>query len=124
MDNIKGETMKNKAKKDKTLKLGIFERLSLPQVLPDKASLEKAIICGDIRDKIKIKQADIQRVKLQTLPNGSMQWDETKDKKIIVAFTDLELEVIISGFKKMGEEEKFPTDFNFIKMYRMFNELS
>jgi len=110
--------MKNK----KTYELNLLDRISIPQVLPDKGSIEKAIICEDIREKIRITQDELKNTELKTYEDGHMTWNESKDVPLKVTFTELETELIASGFKKLNKEESIPTAKGFIKLYKMFVE--
>jgi hypothetical protein len=104
------------------MKLGIYDRLLLPQILPERASIEIGIVCADIRKKIILTQEEIKKITLRTDPvNGGLSWDLKKEKPLQVQFTDMELEVITGAFKTKSDAKDLPTDERMIDLYRKVN---
>lgn len=109
----------NAAATKNKFKLSIYDRISLPSILPDKATIEKAIICNSIREKIQLSTPEVQKIKLRTVGNGRLTWEENiKDK--IVEFEDIELELISNGFKELNTKQEVPTEKPFIELYKKF----
>ena len=103
------------------LKLRLFDRLTIPVMLPREGKYETGIVCKDIRKKLALSQAEIKEVKLESLPNGKdgfdLKWDPKKDRGKEFAFTELELFMVRANLKKLNDEEKLPTDPRWLDLY-------
>jgi hypothetical protein len=104
------------------MKLTIYDRLLLPGILPEKSSIEIAIVCSDVREKIVLTQEEIKKINFRTDPvTHSMSWDDKKAKPIDVQFTEMENETIKGAFKTKSEHKDLPTDDRMLALYRKFN---
>jgi len=106
-------------------KLGIRDRLIIPNILPQQGGLVAQRVCKDIRKKVGISQAEMKSANMRDvrLPNGttSVTWDTEKVEKgpdgeeirtpieelvIEVAFTSAELKIISGEISRLDKQER------------------
>lgn len=108
------------------LKLSIFERISIPTILPQRAKYEVGVVCRDLAKRFTLDQAEIVRLNFRSAenPDGSvrMNWDVKKDKGKEFDITELELEIIKSNLERMNKEEQLPTSEGWLALYERFKK--
>jgi len=103
------------------IKLTFFDRISIPQMFPEKASFADGIIYDDIRNKIKITQEEITTYKIRNTEDGKgVEWDSEPEGGINTSFTDAETRLIVKSFVDLDAKAQVPTDPKFIALYRKF----
>lgn len=102
----------------KHYELTLFDRLFIDSALPEKAGFPDVVIIIDLRDKIKITQAEIKQYNVIALPGGRVTSTENAIKSF--QFTDLEERQIISAFKRLEGERSIPTDRQSLDCYNKF----
>ena len=111
--------------KTTAMKLTVYERLTIPGILPAKGNYEAGIKIRDIREKCELTQDELKRINFRTvqLPNGNVnaQWDEKKVRVKEVLFTELELLLIQNHLKELDKKEELPVgDRQFMRLYERF----
>jgi len=103
------------------IKLTFFDRISIPQMFPEKASFADGIIYDDIRNKIKITQEEITTYKIRNTEDGKgVEWDSEPEGGINTSFTDAEIHLIVKALADLDTKAQVPTDPKFIALYRKF----
>jgi len=103
------------------VKLTFFDRISIPQMIPEKATFADAIIYDDIRGKLKITQQEITDYNIRNTPdNSGVEWDSEPQGGIDVELTDAEIKLINKAFGELDKKAQVPTDPKFIALYRKF----
>lgn len=103
------------------VKLTFFDRISIPQMFPEKASFADGIIYDDIRNKIKITQEEITTYRIRNTEDGrGVEWDSEPEGGINTSFTDAETRLIVKSFIDLDSKAQVPTDPKFIALYRKF----
>lgn len=100
----------------------VFDRIKLPDILPQQAKFEVGIVIRDIRKKLALTQDEITELEITSLENGRITWNAKRDTGKGFSFTELEMTVIRGNLKKLDGEEKLPTDDRFLDMYTKFTE--
>ena len=110
---------------DATVKrLGIMDRLIIPNLLPAQGGLVTQRVSKDIRKKVQLTQAEMKAVNMRDVRgrDGQMvvQWDREKTEMvdgvetkvpieepvIEVAFTEAELKVLSEAVEKLDKAQK------------------
>jgi len=114
--------MDNKNNSDKTpliLKLGIYNRLMLATLFPERCSIEEYLIFDDLKKKIAIGEEEANKIGLTMAESsGTMQWDSRKEEVKEVIFTDKEVKVIVNICEFASRKKNFPNNPNFFSLYK------
>jgi len=103
------------------IKLTFFDRISLPQMFPEKATFADAIIYDDIRNKIKITQEEITTYNIRNTKDGTgVEWDNEPQDGSEIQFTVAEVKLIQKSLNDLDAKAQVPTDPKFISLYRKF----
>lgn len=103
------------------IKLTIYDRISIPVFIPEKATFADAIIYDDIRNKIKITQDEVVTYNIRNTKEGTgVEWDEEPDGGKEFEFTPAENRLITKIFSELDTKAQVPTDPKFIILYRKF----
>lgn len=103
------------------VKLTFFDRISIPQMFPEKATFADAIIYDDIRQKLKITQNEITTYNIRNTPdNAGVEWDSEPQGGIDVDLTDAEMKLIKKSFDELDKKAQVPTEPKFIALYKKF----
>jgi len=101
--------------------LTIFERISIPDILPKTAKYEVGIVVRDLREKISLTQDEIVQleVKTQDVKDGGqfVQWNETKAKSKPFDLTQLEFELIKGNLVSLNEKGELSTDPRWLALF-------
>jgi hypothetical protein len=107
-----------------TKKLGVRDRLIIPNMLPGQGGLVTQRVCKDIRKKVQLTQAEMKVINMRDVPtpNGqtSVQWDMQKKELIAgveviteipepiieVEFTGAELKIIAEQVARLDKSGK------------------
>jgi hypothetical protein len=96
-------------------------RLRLIGLFPQSSSYTKAIIMNDLRKKIGIDQEDISRFRFRAEEGEkgavNYRWKSGIDTTRKFKLTKLEHELIKEILIKAGDEERLPTDPEFLAFY-------
>lgn len=104
---------------EKTVKLTIYDRITLTSILPARASFDRVIVISDIREKVQLTQEDLEKYGITGLPTGGVAWNEEgATYEIEVSFTAIELEVLGDALKEMDRKKEMPTTKRFLELYR------
>ena len=103
------------------IKLTFFDRISIPQMFPEKATFADGIIYDDIRNKIKITQEEVTEYKIRnTQDNSGVEWDKEPSGGVEFELTDAEAGLIVQAFTELDKKAMVPTDPKFITLYKKF----
>jgi len=109
---------------ENALMLGIYERITLVNILPARETYTQGIIVNDIRDKVNMKQEELEKYGVVGQADGSVTWsEEGKDYEIEIVFSGAEARLLKGALKKMSDEKKIPTAKRFLEMYKMIETL-
>lgn len=112
--------------KTTVMKLTVYERLTIPSLLPEKGNYETGIKIRDIRQKCELSQEELAVINFQTIPSteGGFRatWNEGKAAIKEITFTELELLLIRTRLREMDKKEELPCDVQFIKLYEQFTK--
>ncbi|HET6453478.1 MAG TPA: hypothetical protein VFI02_03660 [Armatimonadota bacterium] len=107
-----------------TKKLGVRDRLVIPNMLPGQGGIVTQRVCKDIRKKVQLTQEEMTLVNMRDihLPNGqsTVQWDTHKvelvdgvetrvlipEPEIDVDFTGAELKIISEAVARLDKQGK------------------
>ncbi len=82
------------------LNLSIRDRMALPLLMPKSYGLVDGEIIRDLKDRISIKSAEMQKLNMKDLSNGRIEWDAKKEKPLELELSDRELEVLKKGVEE------------------------
>jgi len=103
------------------IKLTIYDRISIPVMIPEKATFADAIIFDDIRIKIKITQEEVVNYNIRNTKDGSgVEWDEEPNGGKTFDFTNAEIKLVTKAFSELDSKAQVPTDPKFILLYKKF----
>jgi len=105
------------------MKLGVKDRLMIAQILPREGNLIAQRIMRDISQKVELNQAEMDSVKMKSLPTGGVQWDDKLEKFLgqkTIKFTDAEIGFLKDQVKKLDETQKVSRD-TFLLCERIHN---
>jgi len=110
------------SKKTNTFELGVFDRITLLQMLPTQASFTDLLHTKNVSEKISFKSEEAARLELRTEVVGDGQvtkWKQDEDKPLSVTFTPVEIELIRKQIDKLDKEEKLHISmFDLVKKIR------
>ena len=102
-------------------KLTIYDRISIPVIIPENSTFSDAIIYDDIRQKIKITQDEVITYNIRNTKDGTgIEWDEEPDGGTEFEFTSAENRLIAKAFSELDTKAQVPTDPKFIALNRKF----
>ena len=104
---------------EKKLKLTLFERIYLPDVLPAKGSFTEAIIITDIKSKVAITQEEVKKYNVQSI-DTRITWEGNPEVEF--TFSELESKLIKESFQRLDAEKQLPTSLRHIELYKKFIE--
>jgi len=106
------------------LSLTVFDRISIPSILPEIGKYEVGVVVKDIKDKIRLTQEEITLIGLKSsVVNADMtniQWDQTKAPIKTFDLTQLEFELIQGSLRDLSEKEKLRTEMPWLALYEKF----
>jgi hypothetical protein len=95
--------------KTRTLELTVKDRFMIGELLPQESNLVDQLLARDIRTKTSISQQESTEIELVAGP-GTLQWNEKKDLRKVVEFTEAELNFLDRNIKRRSAEEKIGID--------------
>jgi hypothetical protein len=102
-------------------KLTLFDRISIPTILPEKTTFAEAIVLDDLRNKIIITQDEIVEYNITNTEDGSgVKWDNEPGDGKDFELTDLEASAIKKALHDLDKKAMVPTDPKFIALYKKF----
>ena len=105
------------------MKLGITDRIHLPELLPSKGSYIEMLLREDILKKVLLTQVEMEKweVKIQTNESGqtSFGWNKEKVEDVDIEFSDAENELIKKQLKEMDDKKELTPVF--VILYKKFN---
>ena len=101
--------------------LFIYDRINIPQILPQKSNLVEAVLCAEIKKKVGLTSQDIEKNNI-VVTNEQITWNDKVDEGLEVEFTKGEIELIQKSFIKLSDDNNFPTDVKFLTFYQKFVE--
>ncbi len=109
------------------VKLNLFERMKVADLLPDKGGLEKATIAADIKKKLELSQEEIKKYEVKTemvsAGRAATRWNEKGKEEIAFDFTKLEIEMMKDGINSMNEKNEIPSEMAFIDFCRKIKKI-
>ncbi len=108
----------------KRIRLNIFERTAIPEILPKEARKDVGRLCVNIRQKIRLTKSDDKKYKILyfQLPDGRVQlrYDERLDKGQEFFLTPAEWNLIAGNLKIIEGRGNLPTLVNWHNLYDRF----
>lgn len=95
------------------MKMGVKERLLIPQLLPREGNLVSLRLARDISQKTDLSQEDMDEIELKVQEDGSVKWSDKKEEEFgrkNIKFTDSEIGFLKDQIKKLNEKEKISRD--------------
>lgn len=95
------------------MKMGVKDRLIVPQIFPKEANLISQRIMRDIAQKTELSQEEMDAVGMKPAEEGGVRWDddlEEKAGKKTIKFTDAEIGFLKDQVKKLDETQKVTRD--------------
>lgn len=108
---------------DVTLKLSIWDRINIRNILPMQNDYQTGLTIRDVRDKVKPTPAEIQKYCIIDIPTGrgtTTEWDPIKAKgyEITITFTGSEMQIIQDAFQKLSDEKRLLTGDMSLDLYK------
>lgn len=103
------------------VKLNIFERITLTNILPNRANFRDGLVIKDIRAKVKLSQEEMEKYEIKS-EGGSITWNDPDYVKEI-DITKLEIDILKSALNKMNEKKDIPTTDRFLALYEKIKGL-
>jgi len=102
-------------KRSPILRLGILDRINIPQILPGKGARLTLQVAEDIRKKIRITIEEQKRIKYreELVPGTSdfrIEWDKRKEVEIEVRLTPLEADLLKKTVNFLDQQEQILKD--------------
>lgn len=92
------------------IKLSLLDRIILPTILKKESNYKELIVNGDISQKVKITQSELEKYEVKVLGQG-LSWNEKGMKATFeYDFTDMETDSIKKGLKELDETNKLTSD--------------
>lgn len=86
------------------LQLTIKERLLFPVLFPERADKLTQIICDDIEKKIGITAEEVEKYKIEAIPNG-WKWDSAFDEETFpIELSESEATVLKDQSRRLDQE--------------------
>jgi hypothetical protein len=89
----------------KRLTLGVLDRLTLMNVLPNEGGLVTMRVAKDARKKLGFSQAEQKEAEFKDLPGGRLEWNDDYPEKEMV-FTEAEYKMLKDKLKELADKEK------------------
>lgn len=102
-------------------KLSVKDRLTLSGLLPLEGNIINLTLCRDIRTKIELGQAEIDKINLKTEGQG-LVWDVDKAKEKTIEFTGAEIEFLKTRINELDKQKKIKS--NMLSLCLMIREIS
>lgn len=91
------------------MKLEIYERLVMANILPEKENLLNMIIIEDIKEKIKLSQEEITKFEIKS-DDGKLTWKNDSDSSKEIEFTEAEISIISNQIDNLDKNKEITTD--------------
>lgn len=96
---------------EKTLVLGLKDRIIVPSLFPERSNLVDQVLAEDIGKKLRITQEEMEAVKFRATPSdeeGHSQyvWDGSVNSDKNVGFTKAEIEFLIKQIDRFDKGEQ------------------
>lgn len=105
------------AKKDEGMKLGVFERLILLNILPKEGDFLTLKIIRKLREELSFTEAEHKELQFQQ-EGGQIKWKSDGDKPKNIEIGEKARDVIVGVLKKLNDDKKL-TDEHF-SLYEKF----
>jgi hypothetical protein len=113
----------------KTYKLQFctFDRVSIPNILPQIGKYETGIVIRDLIGKLQLSQIEIVQLKFKQEPGGGpgqvfTTWDATKDRSRGFILTELEFNLIKKSLADLNAQEKLQMQPLWLTLYEKFQD--
>lgn len=104
------------------MKLSVVQRLTIKNILPQKANYIELVLKKDIIEKIDLAQDEIKKINFKVVAQGdksNLIWDKEKEEPLEVDFTEAERGLIRPILETLDVEKKL--DDNTGELYKLFN---
>jgi hypothetical protein len=102
----------------KKIKLTLLDRLMIPGVLKKEGNYSQMIINKDITKKCQLTQKELKDFEITEF-GPQLRWNEKGSKAtFLIEFSELELNEIREGLKKINDENKLSVDL--VPIYEIF----
>lgn len=95
------------------MKLGVKDRVVIPQILPKEGNFIQQRLVRDIMQKTELSQDEMEFVEMKSSAKGGVIWEKDKEKELrqkSVKFTGAEIGFLKDSIKKLDETEKINQD--------------
>jgi hypothetical protein len=100
------------------IKLTLLDRLMIPNILKKEGNYSQMIINKDITQKCQLTQKELKEFEIIEFGN-QLRWNEKGSKaSFLIEFSELELNEIREGLKKLNDENKLSVDL--VPIYEIF----
>jgi hypothetical protein len=86
--------------------LTVKDRLYIEEFFPEKSNKMTAFVLSAIAEKVRLSPEEQKDLNFRMLPNGSVSWNDKKEKILKVEFTDVELSTIRECIEKNDKAER------------------
>lgn len=97
------------------LKLKVIERIILSNICPPEDSFLNLVARKELLEKLTLTTEEVENFEVKE-QNGSILWNENKEKEIVIKISDSEKEYLSSKLIKLNKDEKL--NFNLIDVYK------
>lgn len=87
------------------MKLYVKDRLLFQQLYPKESDLSTQILVRDIRNKVDIKQEDIEKYGVRS-EGRAFQWNSEKDKGEEIEFSNAEIQLLKEQVRLLDQQKK------------------
>lgn len=98
------------------IKLTVGDRIILPAVLPAKGGFEDMVVKGDILDKLRLTQEEMEKFGVAQI-RDQIRWTDT-ETEFEFEFTTLEENAIIKALKEASDKKELTQDH--VGLYKKF----
>ena len=95
-------------KSNKTILLGVKDRLYIPQLLPEKGTYIDLLTAKHIERKVEFTSEELTELNIRQGNGGIITWDMNAEKPLQLQLTDQELEFLNSQIDRKSEAGELP----------------
>lgn len=109
------------------LMLTTFDRISIPNILPQLGKYEVGIVIRDLTSKLGLSQTEIVQMGLKQEPGRAagesvITWRAERDRAREFVLTELEFNLVKKSLAEMNEKEKLPVGAQWLTLYEKFQD--
>jgi hypothetical protein len=93
---------------NKTMKLGIIERVHLLNIIPRKGTILENKVIMTLLNKVEFDAKELKEYDLKSTEDGKISWNPEKVKEIEVSFLEAEVDMIKKAFKDLDGKKEVP----------------